>query len=481
MNIYESMAHTLLSEHGRELFTGRNSNYSSYTMKLSAFWELALMAYGSNFYELPKRLGLPTRNDNKYSFPAYQIDKVMPLGISPTEALFYPSMGNYQHQYTPIHLASAMLSFCRYEPDIKAEAEEMLKIGFMKRLWGEKGRKADDFASSAVPNPCRPEDFGKKPYDLEQLKTTSSDDFYYLDELGNMFWFPREYVEAATKNVSVDMWLSRFTQLSRYHGRWGDVVESWSYRKLVNLPFGKSNSYSQIARYLRQVSATNARAYYRSVAGTVGGVTTIFRADATAEEMGLGLRMLANSKSSNMEASYSFIGRELTYEDVKGLRAPQLLTIINNVHWDVIRRLVDNNHEELCSILFTLPAERYTAAMSCLQEPKLPRRGGKWFPDTEEGNLGLSMGSSETVRVAWERTMKPLAERYATMRRWRNRLLDLADPNVAFLALMCWRTTKEDPVPHTAIENVLRSVPEAMAIQEHLLAYPTPTPAVAAK
>lgn len=470
MNIFESMAHALLAEHGRRLFRRDFTHSSSYGFE-TTFWKIALLCYGKDFYKLPQKMNLPlpAREPTTFAFPAFTVEGSMHLGIPLPELLLYPTVSGYNHRYTPIHLGTGLLLFGgSYE-----EADELLQVDFMKKLW-PLGRKPEEFSSQTVINPFKPEDVGRKPYDIRLFwKGENGDHFHLFDELGSALWFPTEYVERGVTNVSTELWFHSIYILANLDARFSNLRASAARRQLHATAIGKRHTYSYLAKYIRFTSKNSADSYIRGSDKGVAAVAACFRADADPETMAIGLRILATSKSETLDNAYRYIGRALTYEDLALLAPQHALTILRSVHFDIVKDAIATRSQDLSSMFFKLPANRMKEVMDCMSPVG---RDDKWFPDTPMGNENLfnstTLSEPRDHKAEWDKHMRPLISKYVEAKMWRKRLLDIADPDVAFLALMREVAKDDDPVPRDAIMNVLVSHPNAGGILEHVREQP---------
>lgn len=491
MNIFESMAHALIGEHGRQLFRRDHTSSSTYGYG-TKFWRIALLCYGKDFYMLPKRLGLSVKNpeakdaNSKFAFPAFTTKCTALLGIPLTEMFLYPSIGGYQHQYTPLHLSIGLRRFG--PPSVQAEADELMQLDFMKKLWPT-GRKPEDFASQTMVCPYRPEDFGLKPYDLRALFQDDGTEFI-VDELGNAAWFPEEYVTNILDRVSVELWYNSAYKLARCSTSFHALRERASKKQLYVTALGKRDTYEKLAKYIRHTTKSSAAAFVGRHDIGVAVVAGAFRADANTETMVRALRTLGTAKSEVLEASYRYIGRPLTYDDFKPLTPGCALTILRNVHFDLVKDVITERSQDLSALFFKLPNDQLKDVMDCMS----PREGygaqniggrQKWYPDTPEGNDALFNLSQMTktefdIKAEWDDYMKPLITQHVETREWRKELLDIADPDAAFLAVTRYTAKPDDPVPHDALDNVLRSHPNASMLIEHVQRHPLFTESYAA-
>lgn len=486
MNIFESMAHALIGEHGRSLF---RRDYSSNTYGYGTkFWRIALLCYGKNFYSLPKRLGLTVRNpeakdaNSTFAFPDFTAKNTAVLGIPLPEMFLYPTMGDFSHRFTPLHFSTGLLKFA--PKTLHHEAAQLRDLEFMKRLW-PLGRKPEDFATTATLNPYRPEDFGLEPYELEKLQWEDGQRLI-IDELGNAAWFPQKYVEPILDLVSVDLWYNSVFKLARTNKDFVPLREKASRKQLYALALAKRDTYTRLAKYIRHVPFDVAKSYLSRDLG-VAQVAGAFRGDAPQAMMTSGLRALATVKSESAQMSYRYIGRPLTYEDLAPLHPSYLLTILKCVKFELVEDVIRTHSEQLSSLLFKIPNSKMKEVMDCMspdsgrdsfyRDYDLKEDADKYYPDTPEGNDRLfnltSMSKDELdLHGEWDSYMKPLITQHVETRMWRDTLLGMVDPDVAFLAVTRYTAKPDDPVPHDAIDNVLRSHPNASMLIEHVQRHP---------
>jgi hypothetical protein len=238
----------------------------------------------------------------------------MRLGIAPTKAMLYPTMGGYDHQHTPIHIATAML---RHGMEADAdEARQLLTVAFMRKVYPT--RSASIFATQAYVNPYQPSDFGLKPFDIELLYAPDKSP-YVLDELGNAAWFPLQYVEKLLQTTENSHWFWSLCKLNALHGLWTDTIHRASAKLLRAKRENANSEYRNSTSYLRNASPDQARAWLGQVEG-VRRILNVVRADATAEEMATGLSAIIASQNKKTEEMFRYIGRELTVEDFAKMR-----------------------------------------------------------------------------------------------------------------------------------------------------------------
>lgn len=458
MNIFESMAHTIIGEHGRQLFRQQWTTSGPYGYSVK-FWRTVLLCYGKEIYNLPKRLNLTpgsvgSTKATDFGYPAFTMAKCLELGIPLPELYTYRTVGDYNTKYTPLHLGTALLRFGAGD-ESREDANAILDIEFMKRLWI--GRTAESFVNSPYLNPYRPSDVGRKP--LERGDLYDGEKPIVIDEMGNAAWYPTDYLENVLSLVQPDRWAGwmyvyarQFSELSGLQARGATSI-------LNNLPSGKSDTYTRLAKQIRAVLPRTARAFWNSKHAGVLAVAAAFRADSTPAEMAEGLRWIAVSKSSNMETSLRYIGRALTFEDLSLLAPQHALPILRNVNYEVVRETIKTDSERLAGMFFKLPSSQMKTISNCMS---IAGREEKWYPDTRSGNDLLynltTMSQLEASSTTeWDGLMKPIVLKYLETRAWRKELLNIVDPDVAFL-LLTWALAKpDDPVPRDAIENVLRS------------------------
>lgn len=464
MNIFESIAHALIGEHGRRLFRRDYHSGSTYGFETS-FWKIALLCYGKDFYKLPQKTNMapPSREPKTFSFPAFTVEGSMHLGIPLPELLLYQTVGGYEHRFTPIHLATGLLL---YGGDYY-EADELLQIEFMKKLWPE-GRPPSDFVNQTTVNPYKPEEVGRKPYDIRLFQKDESN-YMLFDELGSALWFPTELVEHSVGSVATELWFHSIFVLSNLDPRYDKLRTQAARRQLFATSTGKKETYRKLATYIRQATKSDATSYVRNKNVGVAAVASCFRGDADAEMMASGLRIIATATSDNLQQAYRYIGRPLTYEDLELLAPQHALTILRNAPYELVKDVIATNGEKLSSLFFKLPSNRLKEVMDCMSPNG---REDKWFSDTPEGNDSLVSSTTpldtKGHKDTWSSIMQPYIARYIEARAWRKQLLDIAAPDVAFLALMYAVAGDEDPVPRDAIWNVLVSHPNAGGILEHV-------------
>lgn len=472
MTVYESMAHALLNQHSRHIFT--NINPPTIHGFAQRFWRWVLIAYGERLYDLPGEMGLPplANHTSRYGFPLISIEKGICCGLAPTKLLKFPTITGFHHQYTPIHIGTALLKFGR-EEDID-EADTLLSTSFMRSVYP--GRTASQFTNSAFVNPYGPEDVGRKPFDIELL-TRPDGDIHILDEFGNSAWFPTQYVEKILGRVEPVFWYYRLCEMDAVHGKWTGMVQSAAASMLRPKKDGPRMEYKNTANYLRHVRRSVADHYYRELHG-VRESLCIVRGDASVAEMHRGLRALALSLNDRTKEIFRFLGRPLTLEDFQGLTPKQALTILYYAPYDAVKDVITTSSNALGTMFFTLTDKDLLWKVTNSMSTHTDRVRG-WFPDTADGNLDSTQPNMQPrgrqgVIDTWTTTMTKLVDIYGRAKEWRDELVDLAQPDVLLLALCRMAASQEsDPLPLIAIENVLRSHPNIVPIQETIARMPT--------
>lgn len=466
MTIYESMAHALVNEQGRGLFINKTSSEFVYGFR-TRFWRWLLVAYGERLYDLPKQMGLPPVGNAErklpYNFPAYTLLNGMRCGIAATELMTYPTVCDYNHQYTPLHVGTALLKHGR-EEDVD-EASMLLSASFLKSVY--KNRSANDFAGHAYVNPWAPEDLGRQPFDIELLQT--GDELHIVDELGNAAWFPVEYLEKVLRKSAPAYWYSKLCQLNIVHGRWTPQVQQAAAALLRERVRGKQHDeYRNSTNYVRNAPRGVIEAYFRTLHG-IRETLCVVRKDATAEEMSRGLKPLALTNSERSQEMYRYIGRELTIEDFERLTPKQALTILYYAPYKVVERVIKEHPIELGAMFFTL-TDKKTLPMVTNSMSEHGSREKIWVPDTDNGNLTHLLSTTsvtkESLAETWTKVMLPLVNEYTKAKPWRDALIQLAPPEVLLLALCRWAGAEEqDPIPGVAFDNVLRSYPDILQVR----------------
>jgi len=457
MTIYESLAHALINEHGRGLFTG--SNFSSLTHGFAPkVWRWLLIAYGEKLEELPTQMGLPPipKRPAPYNFPAYTIGKVMHLGIPLKEAMQFKAIRGYTANHTPIQLATALLE---HGTAIEAlEAEDILQFEFLRKFYED--HTPHKFIDSITLNPYAPSRYNLNPYPIELLLDHDQKPIP-LDTLGSAMWFPKEYIKKLLQQTEPPMWYSHLCRLNTFFGgKWTDMVESASYKMLygANPPKEVTNA----ARYVRNLSSAQAHAYLARLTGVREGLRVV-RHDASAETMASGLKAISGSAKN--DEYYRLIGRALTIEDFRKMSPKAALRTLYSVNHETVRAVIESHSEELGALFFTLTGKEDLPMVMNSMSPHTSRTD-KWHPDTTEGNVAAFESFNKTPKESWDAQMKPLVESYIRARDWRDTAIELGEPAVIFLALMLWASKPEDPVPRPAIESVLRSHHSISIIEE---------------
>lgn len=455
MPIYESLAHALIQEHGRGLFLKNTTHSNELGNKM---WRWLLIAYGRKLYDLPREMGLPQVKTSfpsglkEYSFPSLTVQASLGLGISPLELYTYPTMGGFNHAYTPIHVACGLLKFGHEQEEV---AKRLLHPNYLKGAYPS--RTGQDFATNSDANPYGPQHFGMEPYLPEDfLKADGT--MHIVDELGNAAWFPKQYITQALRQVPAAQWVTKLLELRAMHGRWEKRLQAAA----AALVKGAAHTRDK-AVYLRTASADYARSYLKGVSG-VSEMLWAARADATTTEMAKGLRVISSTDTKPVREMYQYIGRPLTPQDFAELQPKQALKILYYAPMDVVAGAIASDSGALASKFFTLTTREHLPMVSNSMS-KHGDRTPRWYPDTAESNVNaLNRSSTEELRAAWDERMKSAIQQYETAKEWRDRFTAVAEPAVLFLALMCWASTEDDPIPHNAILNVLRAHPSAQLL-----------------
>ncbi len=470
MTIYESMTFAVANELGRYQFLGNSYHMQPHGFQ-SRFFRWLLIAYGDGFYELPKRMNLPPRGNGSWLFPAFTLPQTMRCGIAPSEAITYASMGAYEHQYTPLHIGTAL---SLYGHDFNAkEIDRLLSTSFLKRAYPSKS--PDAFASHAFINPFSPEDIGRRPFDYELLEKAPGE-LAVVDELGNAAWFPPEYLQSVLKRVGSAHWYSMLCKLSMVHGKWQDLVQHAAAELLRDRNnTGLRVKYGSTTNYLRNVKSGVARDYLKRVSG-VREALNVVRRDATPQEMATGLRTLVSNQNARTEEVFRYIGRDLVIEDFRLLTPRQALLALYYAPYDAVKQVIATNSQELGSMFFSLTDAKTLPLITNCMSPHGSREK-PWIPDTDVGNLShlvsISTTTPESIREEWEKSMRDLVDAYDRAKVWRDELIQHAPPEVLFLSLLRWAGREEnDPIAEAAIENVLRSYPTITEVQNVIGAMP---------
>lgn len=477
MNVYESLAHVLIQEHGRSLLLNRyHSSYSGLSNKM---WRWLLLAYGKRLYDLPKEMSLPEPDAafggvRKYSFPALTLVQSMRAGISPLELYSYSSMGGFEHTHTPIHVATALLKFGKDQLEL---AQALLTPAFLKATYPS--RESTSFAQNSDTNPYRPADFGMQPIPTEELVT---DDFktHVVDELGNAAWFPVDYVKKVLRPVPPAHWYGKLCELQSLHGLWEPMLHSAALSLLNNAPTNNHSGHWNRINYIRGVSEDAARDYMKKDSGGVREVLWATRGDVTAAEMAKGLRILANVTTRPVQEARQYVGRAVTLEDFEQLTAKQALSVLYYAPYAAVEDVIARHSEKLASLFFTLTTKEHLPMVTNSMS-KHNDRAKNWYPDTHDGNMqALMRGTVEEIHKRWDDRMLPVVQAYERNKEWRDRYLMLAEPAVLFLALMRWKSVDKDPVPTVSIDNMLRSHHNIVSVQHALEEMPSDVAADAA-
>jgi hypothetical protein len=456
MTVYESLAHALLNEHGRGLFTGTSFSNTLYGFS-TKMWRWLLAAYGEKLSELPAQMGLPAvpNRPAPYNFPTYTIDRTLRLGIPLKEVMQIEAVRGYTSLHTPIQIATGLMEHGTVIEEL--EAEEILQFEFLRKFY--KNHSAQQFVSAVTSNPYAPTRFGLQPYPIELLLDHEQRPIP-LDSLGSAAWFPKEYLKKMLHQVEVPLWYGHLCRLNTQFGQWTDMVGSASYKMLYGPT--KHDRASGAARYIRNLPAGNAEDYFRRLTGVREGLR-IVRHDASVETMASGLKAIVGSARN--DDYYTLIGRALTIEDFRALTPKTALLTLYSVNYEVVRSLIEHHSEELGALFFTLTGKNDLPMVMNSMSPHAGRAKA-WHPDTPEGNVEAFDSSSKTPRETWDAQMKPLIEDYIRARDWRHHIIELGEPAVIFLALMLWASQPTDPVPRPAITSVLRSHHSISLIEE---------------
>lgn len=457
MTPHETFAHALINEHGRRVFLQDHLSSLYFGGFPTRFWRYLLLAYGKRVYDLPTELGLePTSETKPFAYPAYTLGQTLRLGIAPTEAIFYKTMGDYSRQFTPIHIGTAMLLYGA-EQDY-AEARRLLKVDFLKKVYV--GRKASEFAGEIFINPHGPAAVGMKVFDEELLFDDATP--YILDGIGNAAWFPDRYVTQVLNTTNNSHWYGHLIILNKLHQRWEKLLQATSYSKVHD--WSSSKDYRDKTIQLRHCSPRGARTWMDKATG-VSQILRIVRADSTPRDMATGLSTLFTADNSRTEKVLEYIGRPLTVEDFEAMTSKLALKTLYYAPFGAIADVVKTHSSALGAMLFTLTDRKY---LPLLTECMLPRAGRpEWLPADHDLDV---MGTQD---VRWDENMKGAAEDYSAAKKWRDEFLQLAPPEILFMALLRWAHPEErDPLPHVAIDNMLRSWPNITQVQDMIKVMP---------
>jgi len=465
------MAHTVISEHLRPIFTSVISQGPDPLGFRSRCWDVALLAYGKGLYELPQKVNIPPGTEVKYdytsgrqtvitvakpyAFASYPPPRMLSLGISPLEMYGYQTIGDARTSYTPIHIATALLHY--YRSSYEKMALALLDPSFLRKY---AKRQKQDLTSMRL-NPYAPEDFG--------LRTLPFEPGDIVDEIGNLAWFSREYAEHLYEGGRAREGLSRLIQLCVCHNSWWSICERGARSALYAGERNDVKNHSNSALYIRLMSGEDARRYLREVEG-VREVLWAVRGDATVEEMRRGLSRLAVTDSKPAREVYKLIGRELTLDDIKALPPRQALTILFNAPLDAVKGLRGHS-EELGAIFFAIKDAPITQIQRCVSEHS--GRPNKWLPDTNEGIGGQANAQTrEKAREEWAKTYGPLMQQFVAAYEWRNDLLEACDPDTAFLSVLSEVATPENSFPKLAVESVLNTHPNIARVRDLMARMP---------
>jgi len=176
-----------------------------------------------------------------------------------------------------------------------------------------------------------------------------------------------------------------------------------------------------------------------------------------------GLKVMATGYSVPIEESFAFLGRELTIEDLRALTPLQVLRILGQAPFETVQDVIAAHSGELGGMLFALTTKDQMTAVTNCMSPHAGRRA--WRP----GRLIMRDDPNED-KEQWDTWASALIQEHLTARDWRNDLLEVAEPAVAFLAAIRCSDVKEIPV--VAIDNALRSHPNINAVQEVMARIP---------
>ena len=477
MSVAESLVHALLNEFGRGLFLNKTSTttYGQYATVhgfASKMWKWLLVSHGERIYDLPREMGLsPLEEARKlpYNFPAYSIASVMRWGLAPSEALTFPTMTGHTSLYTPLHLATALLEFGLHEE--RDEAERLLDVAFLHDV--DKTTPAS-FMSHTFICPYTPSRYGLRPFELESLRDGTGS-LIALDKLGSAMWFPRDYVLEMSKKVEAAQWYAHACRLNIVHGgQWTDLVQKAAQRMLTNSKdVSGRTGYKNSTNYLRNAEAGFAEAHMKWLTGARQALRVV-RHDATPEQMATGLRAIVAGSSERIEEVYQYIGRPLAIADFELLKPPTALQALYFAPYDAVKDVIATHSTELGAMFFALTDTKLHLVTNCMSPHQ--SRPSAWFPDTDDGNMNLLLGSKsgrQGLIDEWNKTMKNLVDEYMLAKAWRDLFIGYGEPAVLFLALMLWASKPDDPVPRPAIENILRSHHNITLLQQHIEAMPT--------
>ena len=451
MNIYESLASTVIIDNGGQTFVHGSYYHSGSHAVGMAFWHWVLLAFGEGIYDLPAKYRLVPTNNNlgDYGFPSVKVSKLLALGLDPVATFTYRNAADMRES-SPVNVATALLKYGG--PAQRETALSLLDPELLLKVHKNECALTDFVQTPRRVNPHKPQDFG-----LERLPYSAffkNGQFCAADNISCAAWFGPEYLQHVFNHTSPSLWfntlLTAYAQNSHF---WEPYVQAGA-RKLLRTD--ANSAYRKYAEYLHYAGHYEARDWLKRQRG-VPALLWATLSCATSEEMAKGLKVIATGTSAPVAQAVNLLGRKLTIQDFRELTPLQALRILHSAPYACVEDVVREHSAELGGMFFALTSHLQMVTDCMIDHTKR----GIWRPVTPPPDKG-SLTAAE-----WETWAKQMASDHLSAKAWRARLLDVCEPAVAFLALVlrCGKS-KVNELPLVAIESVLRSYPRVEAVLE---------------
>jgi hypothetical protein len=454
MNIYESLASTIIIDNGSQTFV--STGYWGGSNNYKAFWHWVLLAFGEGMYELPAkyRLVLPAGR-KEYGTPQVEIRHLLALGLSPKESFTYKSATGLRES-SPINVATALLKYGGLEQ--REAALSLLDPAFLVQAYKDEHAVSDFVQPPKHLNPYTPQDFG-----LERLPYSAfvrDGHFYAVDGISCAAWFGPEYLQHVFNHATPSTWFNTLLAAHAQDSNFWEPYLRGGARKLLRAD--ASSEYTRYAKYLHYAGYYEARDWLRRQRG-VQALLWATLVDASPEEMAKGLKVIATGSSTPVTQAINLLGRSLTIADFRELTPLQALRILYSAPFACVEDVIRQHSGELGGMFFALTSHLQMVTDCMVNHTKR----GSWAPVTGtriKGGMAPDM---------WDTWAKQMVSDHLSALSWRNRLLEACEPAVAFLAVVLeFGKTRVNELPLVAIESVLQSHPRMEAVMEIVLDAP---------
>jgi hypothetical protein len=445
MNIYESLASTIIIDKGGQTFVSGNYWNNGGTASL---WGWVLVAFGEGIYDLPAKYRL-VPSSGSYGFPNIKVSKLLSLGLDPEMVFTYKNASEMRGS-SPVNVATALLKYGGAEQ--RGTALSLLNPDLLIRAHKDEHALTDFVQTPKHVNPYKPQDFG-----LERLPYSAflkDGGFYAVDNISSAAWFGPEYLQHVFNHVTPSMWFNTLlTAYAQDQEFWEPYVQVGA-RRLLRTDAG--SEYKKYSEYLHYAGGIEARDWLRKQRG-VQALLWVTLASATPAEMAKGLKVIATGTSAPVARAIRLLGRKLTVEDFRELTPLQALRILYNAPYACVEDVIREHNGELGGMFFAL-----TSHLQMVTDCMIDHKGREvWTP------AGLDLNRGKNAAAEWDAWAKQAVSEHIAAKAWRARLLDVCEPAVAFLALvLVYGKSKVNELPLVAVESVLRSYPRMEAALE---------------